>query len=98
VPSKGSGYTLKAGQYEYPFTIRVPIKTQCTGQAGLRDKLSFDLQRGAVDYAKETTSHHIDILPPSLSGIMNDDAWIRYYVKATVNKYVTPLPFLQNAC
>ncbi|RPA85453.1 hypothetical protein BJ508DRAFT_411873 [Ascobolus immersus RN42] len=86
LPPKGSGYTVKPGEHEYPFSIKVPIKSACgTASAGIRDRLSFDLQKGAVDFAKESTNHHNDILPPSLSGILNDDAWIRYYLKVTVN-------------
>ncbi|RPA97514.1 hypothetical protein L873DRAFT_1918534 [Choiromyces venosus 120613-1] len=83
-----SGYTLKPGQYEYPFKIRIPINSLCTEGQGiggnLLQRLSFD--KGTVDYARDATQHLPGTLPPSLSGVPNDEAWIRYFLKVTVNR------------
>ena len=48
--------------------------------------MSFDLSNGTMDYAKEASLHDRGTLPPSLSGIPNDIAFIRYFLKATVNR------------
>jgi hypothetical protein len=86
--TNNSGYTLKPGQYEYPFRIRIPINAVCSEGQGMGgnilQRLSFD--KGTVDYAKGAQKHHHGTLPPSLSGIPNDEAWIRYFLKATVNR------------
>ncbi|KAI5843975.1 hypothetical protein DFP73DRAFT_478350 [Morchella snyderi] len=85
-----TGYTLKAGQYEYPFRIRIPINSNCTeaqatgAGSGLLQKISFD--KGNIDFAKKPTRHVQGTLPPSLSGVPGDLAWIRYFLKVTVNR------------
>jgi hypothetical protein len=94
------GFTLKAGQYEYPFKIRIPINSACTEEVkpstgvagslgipgGLLQRVSFDANHGTVDFAKESKVHVKGTLPPSLSGIADDAAWIKYFLKATVNR------------
>lgn len=90
--ASNSGYTLRPGQYEYPFRIRIPINTTCDedpNQGGLLHKLSFE--KGALDYAKNPTRHIKGTFPPSLSGIPGDEAWIRYYLKVTINRYSFPM-------
>lgn len=58
------------------------------GQGGgnLLQRLSFD--KGTVDYAKDARRHFPGTLPPSLSGIPNDEAWVRYFLKVTVIRLV----------
>ncbi|KAI5778480.1 hypothetical protein EDC01DRAFT_674459 [Geopyxis carbonaria] len=87
--AQNASYTLKAGQYEYPFRIIIPANTACTegvssGPGGLLHKLSFD--NGTVDFARSAKGHKKGTLPPSLSGIPGDAAWIRYFLKVTVNR------------
>ncbi|KAL7276195.1 hypothetical protein RUND412_000811 [Rhizina undulata] len=79
-----SGFTLPRGQYEYPFRLRIPINSACSdNNPSLFGKISFE--RG-LDFARDSYSHSRGTLPPSLSGIRGDDAWIRYFLKATVNR------------
>ncbi|CAZ80023.1 unnamed protein product [Tuber melanosporum] len=81
-----SGYTLKPGQYEYPFKLRIPVNSQCTEGQGvggnILQRLSFD--KGTADIARDARRHHPGTLPPSLSGIPGDEALIRYFLKVTV--------------
>lgn len=87
VKDNTTGFTLKAGQYTYPFRIRIPINAVCTNAAGsLLQKVSFDIPNRTVDYAKQSMRHVKGTLPPSLSGIPGDIAWIKYFLKATVNR------------
>ncbi|KAI5802441.1 hypothetical protein FPQ18DRAFT_300577 [Pyronema domesticum] len=88
-----AGFTLRAGQHVYPFRIRVPINSSCTkGVAsgaiagGLLQKVSFDINKVTVDYARDASRHIKGTLPPSLSGITDDVAWIKYFLKVTVNR------------
>ncbi|CUS15167.1 unnamed protein product [Tuber aestivum] len=87
------GYTLKPGQYEYPFSLRIAVNSQCTEGPGaggnLLQRLSFD--KGTMDYARDGRQHRPGTLPPSLSGIPNDEAWVRYFLKATVIRYGGPI-------
>lgn len=41
-----------------------------------------------MDYAKDARRHLPGTLPPSLSGIPNDEAWVRYFLKVTVIRLV----------
>jgi hypothetical protein len=98
--ASNAGFTLKAGQYEYPFKIRIPINSACTEgvkpstgiagglgiPGGLFQRVSFDVNHGTVDFAKDSKIHVKGTLPPSLSGISEDAAWIKYFLKATVNR------------
>lgn len=74
---------MKPGKYEYPFSIRLPINNKCV-PPGLLQKYAFNLEKNSLDIAKDA-QHAQTTLPPSLSGIPGDEAWIRYFVKATVN-------------
>ncbi|TGZ77662.1 hypothetical protein EX30DRAFT_356280 [Ascodesmis nigricans] len=82
------GFTLKPGEYEYPFRIRIPINSSCTSGAGvgggLLGKLTFE--NGNLDFAKEAENHIKGTLPPSLSCVPGDIATIRYFLKVTVNR------------
>jgi hypothetical protein len=44
------------------------------------------MSKGTLDYARDSKSHVKGTLPPSLSGIPGDIAWIKYFLKATVNR------------
>lgn len=87
ISSSNSGFTLKAGLYEYPFSIRIPINSNCENDpkiGGLLNRLSFE--KGSFEYAKDASRHVRGTLPPSLSGIPDDEAWVRYFLKVTVNR------------
>ena len=93
-PVSSAGFTLKGGQYDYPFKIRIPINSSCTdGMAGsgaiasgLLQRVNFDVSKGTIEYARQSSHHVRGTLPPSLSGVTEDSAWIRYFLKATVNR------------
>lgn len=86
------GFTITAGTHEYPFRVRLPINNHCV-RPGLLQKYSMNFQKGQLDIAKDA-QHIQTTLPPSLSGIPEDEAWIRYFVKATVNytSFLKPNP------
>ncbi|KAF3907721.1 hypothetical protein AA313_de0208382 [Arthrobotrys entomopaga] len=80
-----NGFKLKKGEYKYPFQFRIPINNICIPQTGLLKALS-DIGQG-FDPVKETqkqVNHVKTTLPPSLSGIPNEMAWCRYFVKCTL--------------
>lgn len=89
----GSSYTLRAGQHEYPFRMKLPLNNGCqdphlqqmgpgTGFGGLG---LGGLQQMQYRHVKKT-------LPPSLTGFPGE-AEIRYYVKVTVQR---PSIFKEN--
>jgi hypothetical protein len=39
-----------------------------------------------ADFARDGDRHVRGTLPPSLSGVADNAAWIRYFLKATVNR------------
>lgn len=73
-------YTLLRGQYEYPFTFKIPFNSDCVSNTSLIK----DLKVGAlsVQYGQEPLHAKLP-LPPTLSGYPGE-AEIRYFVKATV--------------
>jgi hypothetical protein len=79
-----TGFTLKAGQYEYPFSMRIPINVSCTEPGGIVNKFSLDMS--VTDFTRSASLHTRGTLPPSLSGIPGEQAWIRYFLKVTVNR------------
>ncbi|KAJ6264369.1 hypothetical protein Dda_0515 [Drechslerella dactyloides] len=82
-----AGFKLKKGEYKYPFQFRIPINNVCIPQTGIFKALS-DIGQG-FDPVKETQKqekHVRTTLPPSLSGIPNDMAWCRYFIKVTLNR------------
>ncbi|KAK6539563.1 hypothetical protein TWF694_009774 [Orbilia ellipsospora] len=83
--TSAAGFKLKKGEYKYPFQFRIPINNICIPQTGLLKALS-DIGQG-FDPVKETqrqVNHVKTTLPPSLSGIPNEMAWCRYFVKVTL--------------
>ncbi|EWC45797.1 hypothetical protein DRE_05134 [Drechslerella stenobrocha 248] len=82
-----AGFKLKKGEYKYPFQFRIPINNVCIPPTGILKTLSeFGQGFDAVKEAREQESHVRTTLPPSLSGIPNDMAWCRYFVKVTLNR------------
>lgn len=83
--SSSSGYTLPQGTYEYPFKFRIPINNSCRRVDSLLQKIS--IEKGSVDFARDASQHIRNILPPSLYGMPEDEASVRYFLKVTVNRY-----------
>ncbi|KAF2091103.1 arrestin [Saccharata proteae CBS 121410] len=76
-------YTLNTGQYEYPFTFKLPFNNSCSPHNSLATNLNIaGLQ---MEIGRTPTRHVKQTLPPSLSGFPGE-AEIRYYVKCTVNR------------
>ncbi|KAK9452040.1 uncharacterized protein V1518DRAFT_410216 [Limtongia smithiae] len=71
------GYTLKPGQYFYPFEFRIPMNTMCQKPTGIIASLREDT-------SSYTTHHIVETLPPSLSDL--ETASIKYFFKVTVRK------------
>ncbi|EXJ83616.1 hypothetical protein A1O1_07239 [Capronia coronata CBS 617.96] len=88
--TSGSGFTLHAGQYIYPFRFKFPFNNDCQkNPTPLKDLKVGQL---SVQFAVDTTRHVKRTLPPSLSGFPGE-AEIKYYIKATV---VRPKFFQEN--
>ncbi|KAI9825674.1 MAG: hypothetical protein M1832_001018 [Thelocarpon impressellum] len=81
--ASNAGYTMRAGQYEYPFQFRLPINNNCALSNSLYSNLNFYGAR--VELARDTEKHVKKTLPPSLTGFPGE-ADIRYYVKVTVHR------------
>merc|ERR1711939_497487 len=86
----GQAYTLRAGQHEYPFRMKIPFNNGCMEpqaqqQMGLGGFGLSGLQQMQYRHVKRT-------LPPSLTGFPGE-AEIRYYVKVTVQR---PSLFKEN--
>lgn len=90
VGGMGQAYTLRAGQHEYPFRMKIPFNNGCMEpqaqqQMGLGGFGLSGLQQMQYRHVKRT-------LPPSLTGFPGE-AEIRYYVKVTVQR---PSIFKEN--
>ncbi|KAH7351022.1 hypothetical protein BKA65DRAFT_536078 [Rhexocercosporidium sp. MPI-PUGE-AT-0058] len=90
VGGMGQAYTLRAGQHEYPFRMKIPFNNGCMEpqpqqQMGLGGFGLTGLQQMQYKHVKKT-------LPPSLTGFPGE-AEIRYYVKVTVQR---PSIFKEN--
>ncbi|KAH0543027.1 hypothetical protein FGG08_002635 [Glutinoglossum americanum] len=79
--TSAGGFTLRPGEYQYPFNFKIPINNNCSPINSVYTNLNFVGPR--VEIAKNTEKHVKRTLPPSLSGIAGE-AEIRYYVKVTV--------------
>lgn len=82
-PGVKAAFPIEAGQYEYPFSFKIPLNNACQQQNSLATNVSFS-GRG-VEVARTPTQHVKATLPPSLNGFPGE-AEIRYYVKVTVNR------------
>ncbi|KAE8441502.1 hypothetical protein EG329_004890 [Mollisiaceae sp. DMI_Dod_QoI] len=91
-PMSGLAYTLRAGQHEYPFRIKIPFNNGCS------DPQQQQMQMGAfggfgLSGLQQMQYRHVKrTLPPSLTGFPGE-AEIRYYVKVTVQR---PSLFKEN--
>jgi len=83
--SKGAGFTLRPGQYEYPFSFRIPINNNCVPNTGILTKINA-ANNPFAEAVGEQLRHVRTTLPPSLSGIPGDEASIRYFLKVTVTR------------
>ncbi|KAI9777522.1 MAG: hypothetical protein M1839_008816 [Geoglossum umbratile] len=76
--TNAGGFTLRPGEYQYPFHFKIPINNNCSPINSVYTNLNFGGPRveGAERHVKKT-------LPPSLCGFAGE-AEIKYYVKVTV--------------
>ncbi|KAL0264359.1 hypothetical protein SLS55_000307 [Diplodia seriata] len=74
-------FTLNLGNYEYPFSFKLPFNNACHTTTSLTG--GFNL--ATLEVARPPTKHVKQTLPPSLTGFPGE-AEIRYYVKCTVNR------------
>ncbi|KAF8854179.1 hypothetical protein BDZ45DRAFT_657062 [Acephala macrosclerotiorum] len=83
-PMSGMAYTLRAGQHEYPFRIKIPFNNGCSDPQQQQMMGAFGgfgwsgMQQMQYRHVKRT-------LPPSLTGFPGE-AEIRYYIKVTVQR------------
>ncbi|KAL8941156.1 MAG: hypothetical protein Q9211_001930, partial [Gyalolechia sp. 1 TL-2023] len=80
-PSRASAYTLPAGLHEFPFQFKLPFNNACADSQSTYVNVA-----GLQMQAPGNTDRHVrKTLPPSLHGF-NQQAIIRYYIKATVQR------------
>lgn len=90
-PLSSLSYTLRAGQHEYPFRIKIPFNNGCSDPQQQQIQMGFGgfglsgLQQMQYRHVKRT-------LPPSITGFPGE-AEIRYYIKVTVQR---PSLFKEN--
>ena len=87
-----SGYTLRAGQHEYPFRFKIPFYNGCSDSKSQQIVLGTKLGGLGKGGQQLQCTHVKRILPPSLTGFPGE-AEIRYYVKVTVQR---PSLFKEN--
>ncbi|KAI4208281.1 MAG: hypothetical protein LQ346_000161 [Caloplaca aetnensis] len=79
--SPTSVYTLPPGLHEFPFEFKLPFNNACADA-----RFTYVTVAGLqVKSAGNTDRHVKKTLPPSLA-VFNDQALIRYFVKATVQR------------
>ena len=80
---ESSSYTLPPGQYEYPFSFRIPVNNSCSNIDSSTMSKSF---KGLMlDFSNDMNKHTKKTLPPTLTGFPGL-AEIRYYIKVTAVK------------
>ncbi|ESZ94463.1 hypothetical protein SBOR_5181 [Sclerotinia borealis F-4128] len=88
-----NSYTLRAGQHEYPFRIKLPINNGCHDPASQRIGPGGGFGGLGIQGMQQMQYRHVKrTLPPSLTGFPGE-AEIRYYVKVTVQR---PSLFKEN--
>ncbi|RAL64113.1 hypothetical protein DID88_003301 [Monilinia fructigena] len=88
-----SSYTLRAGQHEYPFRIKLPINNSCDDPVSQQMGPSSGFGGLGIQAMHQMQYRHVKkTLPPSLTGFPGE-AEIRYYVKVTVQR---PSMFKEN--
>ncbi|ODQ66405.1 hypothetical protein NADFUDRAFT_82235 [Nadsonia fulvescens var. elongata DSM 6958] len=84
-------YTLKSGNYEYPFQFRIPVNSSCSNSSGSSYQPSggmfesFSFTNGSLGYVRDAKNHINTSLPPSFSGL-GELASVRYFLKVTVRR------------
>ncbi|KAL9576834.1 MAG: hypothetical protein Q9212_006778 [Teloschistes hypoglaucus] len=79
--TQGSVYTLPPGQHEFPFRFKLPFNNSCADRQS-----TFVSIAGLQMQAPGNTDRHVrQTLPPSLHRF-EDQAVIRYFLKATVQR------------
>lgn len=88
-----NSYTLRAGQHEYPFRIKLPINNGCHDPASQQMGPGSGFGGLGIQGMQQLQYRHVKrTLPPSLTGFPGE-AEIRYYVKVTVQR---PSIFKEN--
>jgi len=82
--TSSSHFTLQAGSYTFPFRLRLPVNNSCQPPPGAMSRQNFHFTNNAIATVTHPENHVKQTLPPSLGGI--NDAYIRYFVKVTVNR------------
>ncbi|KAL8721319.1 MAG: hypothetical protein Q9225_001979 [Loekoesia sp. 1 TL-2023] len=81
LPTRGSVYTLPPGIHEFPFKFKLPFNNACADAQSTYVNVA-----GLQVQAPGNTDRHVrKTLPPSLRGFQ-EQAIIRYYIKATVQR------------
>jgi hypothetical protein len=85
--AKDPVYTLKAGQHEYPFKLKIPLDNGCSHLPSQQKRPNYD---PGTFWEKEGRPqlpyrHVKRVLPPSLAGF-GIEAEVRYYIKVTVRR------------
>ena len=81
----GSAYTLRAGQYEYPFRFKIPLNNGCPDARWQGMGSGSGFGRLATEGLELLEYQHVKkTLPPSV--IWGGWAVIRYYIKVTVQR------------
>ncbi|OAK97678.1 hypothetical protein IQ06DRAFT_296000 [Phaeosphaeriaceae sp. SRC1lsM3a] len=78
-----ASFAINNGTYEYPFSFKIPLNTQCFQSNSPISNVSF--ANAMPEFAKAATHHMKTTLPPSLAGYPGE-AEIKYFVKVTVNR------------
>ncbi|KAH5244694.1 hypothetical protein HBI55_146120 [Parastagonospora nodorum] len=78
-----ASFAINNGQYEYPFSFKIPLNTQCQQANSPISNVSFS--NALPEFARAATHHMKTTLPPSLAGFPGE-AEIKYFVKVTVNR------------
>ncbi|KAJ4365460.1 hypothetical protein N0V95_000395 [Ascochyta clinopodiicola] len=87
-----TGFTMNAGNFEYPFQFKIPLNTSCHAQQSTAPISNISFANTIPEFAKAPTQHVKTTLPPSLTGFPGE-AEIRYFVKVTVSR---PSLFKEN--
>lgn len=90
-PTSIGQFTLPAGEHKFPFEFQIPYETFCEASKP-RSWHSFSRivvdRRTGIELISDPHSHIQSKLPPSLSD-MTGFAYVRYLLKATVNRSST---------
>lgn len=91
--ASGLAYTLRAGQHEYPFRIKIPFNNVCSDPGQIQIGPGGQYGGLGLNGLNQLQYQHVrKTLPPSLTGFPGE-AEIRYYIKVTVQR---PSIFKEN--